>query len=732
MSRRYLRRAGAFIGGVATLLAPPSFAAKSQEKPISFLNQVEPILTRRGCNQGACHGSQFGKGGFKLSLAGYDPDLDYESIVRYGRGRRLQRIQPQTSLFLKKPTLAVPHLGGRLFDAQSEDYQTLTQWIAQGAPKPNPKDPVVVRLMVTPERRILHPKETFQLKVFAEYSDNTKQDVTRHTRVTSLNETLAEATPEGKVTAKQAGATAVMLRYAGLATVSHVVIPYVQPVAPPPNFSTQNPIDRLIAQRWRELRLAPSPLCSDSEFLRRASLDTIGTLPTPSEIRAFLADKTPDKRARLIDRLLDRPEYATYWTLKWNDLLRNSRVTLQVKGMWSLSNWTHANFAQNRPYNVFVHDLLTAQGGAYSDSPANYFRAATTPQELTETTAQLFLGVRLQCAKCHQHPFEKWSQRDYYQFSAYFARIGFRESAGAKEPTLYILPQGEVRHPKTGERMSPTPLAFGRSVKLAALDPDVNGDRRVALADWLTSRENVPFAKMVVNRYWGYLMGRGIVHPVDDMRVTNPSSNPELLDHLAQDFVAHNYDLKHLIRAICNSQVYQRSATPTPDNRLDEVFYSRYPPKQMPAEVLLDSLCMATGVPEKFVDFPLGTQAIQLPDATTSSPFLDTFGRPPRTTVCECERTAEPNLNQALQLITGDVVNGKISAIDGRVSQLIRTQKSDKEAIEDLYLVTLSRLPTASEWRLTLAAFSHAKDRRQAMEDLLWALLNRKEFITIR
>lgn len=698
---------------------------------VSFLNDVEPILTRNGCNQGACHGSQFGKGGFKLSLAGYDPDFDHESIVKVVRGRRVNWTQPEASLLLQKPTLMVAHLGGRLFSTNSADYQTLLRWLREGTPRPNSKDPHVIQIFATPQRRILHPNERLSLHIFARYSDGKQREVTAHTRINSLQDMVATVTPEGLVTAKAPGATAIMLRYAGLATVSHIVIPYA-PVANLKRFIPQNFVDGLVAKRWSELGLTPSEVCTDTEFLRRVSLDVIGTLPTPEEIRSFLNDTKPNRRERMVEYLLSRPEYADYWAVKWGDLLRSSRVTLTTKGMWSLSNWIRESLYTNKPYNTFVREILTAQGSTFSQSPTNYYRIASSPQELTEATAQLFLGIRIQCARCHQHPFERWSQRDYYQFSAYFARVGFKAGGdyGEKsgEQILYLKPTGEIQHPKTGERMLPTPL--GSTARLVSVDSQE--DRRLGLANWLTEKENLGFAKTIVNRYWGYLMGRGIVNPVDDMRVTNPPTNPELLEALAQDFIAHGYDLKHLLKTIATSRTYQLRSLSNANNRDDEVFYSHFLARRQSAEVLLDSVCFATGVPEKFEGLPLGVRAIQLPDTATASPFLDSTGRPSRTTVCECERVSEPNLSQVLQLMTGEGINRKIVHSEGRVAKLIREGRSPEQIIETLYLVTLSRTPNREEQRTAMQLFARSKSPQSAGEDLLWALLNTKEFAYIR
>lgn len=735
--------------GRATETSPAPRSASA----VSFLNTVEPILTRAGCNQGACHGSQFGKGGFKLSLAGYDPDFDYDSMVRQARGRRIVRIAPAASLLLQKPALEVPHQGGLKLARGSADYRTLAEWLRQGAPGPNPNDPVVTGLRVIPAQRILSPGQKQAITVFAIYSDHSVRDVTAHTRISSLNDAVASVTPEGMATATGYGATAVMLRYDGRVAVSHLLVPYPHAAAKSrvknsssastalSSSKTGRPnsyIDRLAAKQWQAMGLEPSELCTDSEFLRRVSLDVIGTLPSPEEVRTFLADTTPDKRERLVIRLLNRPEYADYWTVKWSDLLRCNRAALGEKGMWSFRNWIHARLSENTPYDRFVRDLITAQGDANSTGQVNYYRVASTPQDLTETTAQVFLGIRMQCAKCHHHPFEKWSQQDYYQFAAFFARVGSKnakESGGTgMEPILFAQSAGEVQHPKTGEKMVPTPLALDNGPRLASgtLNADTGGDRRRMLAEWMTGQDNLQFAECVVNRYWGALMGRGIIHPVDDLRVTNPPSNPELLEALARDFVAHGYDLKYLIHAICASRVYQLSSQATPQNRADTVFYSHYLSKRQPAEVLLDSLCLAAGAPEKFAALPLGFRAIQLPDASVSSTFLDAFGRPPRATACECERSAEPDLVQALQLLNGELINRKVTQKESRITRLLASNLSDREIITELYYAALSRPPQSGEMQTALTAFTAASGRRQAAEDLLWALLNTREFSYIR
>jgi hypothetical protein len=745
--------------------------------PVSFNNEIEPILTHSGCNQGACHGSQFGKGGFKLTLAGYDPDADYESIVKQAGGRRIAITDPPESLLLKKPSLGLAHVGGLKLPRESRDYRTVLEWLAQGAPGPNPSDPDVVGLSVIPAHLILAPSQMQRLVVRATYSNGRVREVTRHTRIASLNESLATVTPEGVVTAMGSGATAIMLRYSGRVAVAEIDVPYLTSPAAAKlragsnrkaksgflaksarnddmgSFDRMNKgwlraadrhtsgfdaslsfVDRLVAKRWRDLGLTPSPRCTDSEFIRRSSLDIIGTLPGPDEVRAFLANKNPRKRAMLIDELLDRPEYVDYWTLKWADLLRSSRSSLGAKSMSSLAGWIRTNIAENRPYDEWVRELLTAKGSSHIVGPANYFRSSASPQDLTETTAQLFLGQRLQCAKCHHHPFEKWSQKDYYQFAAFFARVGVKGGPNIENDQLVrVVSTGEVMHPKSGKRMAPTPLDLDNGPHHAGSGTlSDSKDRREELADWLSSRENLQFARTLVNRYWGALLGRGIVNPVDDMRVTNPPSNPELLDALSRDFIVHNFDLKHVLRTICTSQVYQRSSRPTLQNGQDDTFCSHYLPKRMPAEVMLDSLCTATGVSEKYAGLPVGVRAIQLPDSSVASQFLDSFGRPPRTTSCECERAAEPSLSQALSLLSGAEVNKKLSSPNGRIAGLVAAKKCDREIINELYLAAVSRPPDSSEMASAVRSFAKSSNQCQAAEDLLWAILNTREFSYIR
>ncbi len=720
----------------------PAFAGPGAGKPpmlptnISFKNDVEPILTRYSCNSGPCHGSQFGKGGFKLSLAGYDPDADWPAITRAARGRRVSASDPAHSLLLTKPALETPHAGGLKLKRGSADCQILERWISNGCPGPNPADPEPLSITVQPAVSHLPLHAHVKLRVYAQFSDTSVRDVTEHTRISAANEALAAVTPEGEATATGYGDGVIMLRYQGLAASAHIISPYPHRQGTrPATFKPSGFIDRLCLKSWQALNLEPSVPCTDAQFLRRASLDIIGTLPSVSEVLAFEADNSPDKRTSLIDELLQRPEYAEYWALKWGDLLRNSRTTAGEKGMWAFRNWIASSLNSNMPFDGFVRELITAKGSAYTSPAANYYRLIKGPEELAETTAQVFLGTRLQCARCHHHPFEKWSQTDYYRFAAYFARVsqGQKSADSSAEPYVTLASAGEVMHPKTGKAQVPAPLS--ETPYKASESETIGDDRRTALAKWLTAPGNHAFSTAVVNRYWSYFLGRGLVHPADDVRVTNPASNPELLNALATDFASHNFDLKRLIRTICTSQVYGLSATPTPGSAQDQVFYSHFLARRQPAEVLLDSISIATGVPQRFPGLPVGTRAIQLPDASVESEFLDAFGRPPRSSACECERSADPGLIQSLQMLNGDLVGAKVSsrAQGSVVAALISANKSDEECVSMLYLQTLSRRPSSAEMRIAIGTLNQRSNsaREQTLEDLLWALLNTSEFSSV-
>lgn len=717
------------------------------DAPISFRDGVIPVLSRAGCNQGACHGAQIGKGGFRLSLLGYDPEADYPVLTREGESRRIVRTEPQDSLLLQKATLGVPHAGGMRFRPDSPEYRILASWIADGCPGPRPGDASVRTIEVFPAESVLRapaggkpevvalpqdrgparlvslqPRQ--RLAAVARYDDGTVRDITGMAQYNTLNDGVARVDENGRVEINGAGATAVMVRFRGQAAVARFVAPYRE-AGPLTGFTPRGFVDELVAARWRQMGLTPSPPATDAEFIRRVYGDVLGILPTPDEIRAFLGSTDPARREKLVEQVLARPEYADYWTLKWGDLLRNSRDKLGEKGMWSFYNWLRASFRENKPLDRFARELITAQGSTFTTGPANYFRVVRAPADLAETTSQVFLGVRLACARCHHHPFEKWSQDDYWQMAAFFQRVGLKSSDEfgifGGEQVVRLLPTGETSNPRSGKRMLPTPLDGQPS--------DDPVDRRRPLAAWLTSPQNPLFARNLVNRYWAYLMGRGLVDPVDDMRVTNPPSNPELLDALARDFASRGFDARHLLRTIINSAAYQLASTPTPENRRDELFYSHYTARRMAAEELLDAISFATGAQEKFPNLPPGMRAVQLPDPGVQSYFLDTFGRPERAIACECERSVEPNMAQALHLMNSDFVQNKVTAADGRLVRLIAAKKSDDEILEELYLVTFSRPPSDPERQRARAAVTQAPERKEGLEDLLWALLNSREFL---
>jgi hypothetical protein len=711
---------------MVALLGLACLAADAPEGRVSFRNEIIPVLTKLGCNQGACHGAQHGKGGFKLSLLGFEPEPDYNAIVKGAGARRASPSTPEESLLLLKPTLAVAHGGGRRMEVDSREYNLIRTWLEQGAPPPDPAESAPKALAVEPAHREMEPGQEQRLAVTATFADGTTRDVTADARFDTLNEGAATVTPAGLAKAVGQGETNILVRYQGLAALARLTIPYAKGKAF--DFAPRNVVDEKAAAKWRELGLAPSPPCTDAEFLRRAMLDAIGTTPSPDEIDAFLADADPDKRIKLVDRLLDRPEYVDFWTLKWGDLLRvnSDEGKLGPQGMLAFNLWLRDAFRSNRSVDRMVEELITAQGSIYRNGPANYYRVAANPEDRAETTAQVFMGVRLQCAKCHHHPFEAYGQDDYYGLAAYFARIRAKRSDEfglfGREQVIFVAKAGEVRQPRSGKVMEPRPLND------APADDPV--DRRRALARWLTRPDNPWLARNVVNRYWGYLFGKGLVNPIDDLRVTNPPTNPELLDALASEFVEGGYDLKKLLRLVMTSRVYGLSALPTPDNRLDTTFFTHYPVKRLTAEQLLDAVDFATGTFEKFPRQPAGTRAIALPDTNYPSYFLDVFGRPARAIACECERSADPTLGQALHLMNGDLINRKLNQSDGRLARMLKDPKlTDETLVQVLYRVTFGRPATAAEVATARALIAGAPSRAVGAQDLFWGLLNSKEFL---
>jgi hypothetical protein len=707
------------------------------EPAVGFTEHVLPVLSKAGCNAGACHASQYGKGGFKLSVFAFAPEQDHQAIVRDGVGRRVNFLEPGRSLLLLKPTLGVPHMGGKRLKAGSVDYRILERWLASGAPPPSATAPLVTKLQVVPDRRVGAVGFTQQLRVVASYTDGKQRDVTAWAKFDSTDESVLQVGADGLVRTVGRGQGAAMVRFEGQAELATMVVPYADKVDLA-GWVNNNFIDRLAAAKFQQIGITPSPLCEDATFLRRAFLDVTGSLPTVEQAAAFLDSRDPDKRKKLIDRLLGltgdpaqdihNNEYAAYWSLKWSDLIRSNSAAIGEQGMWALHNWIKESFRENKPFDKFVRELITAKGSTYSNGPSNFYRIANNPQDLAETTAQLFLGVRLQCAKCHHHPYEKYSQADYYGFAAFFARVGSKGSQDfglfGGESVIMIRADGEVGHPRTGKILPPTPLEGKPAAETL--------DRRQALATWLTARDNRFFARNVVNRYFAYLMGRGLVEPIDDLRATNPPSNVELMDALADDFAKSGFNVKHLLRTIMNSRLYQLSSESNGSNASDVRFYSHYQVKRLPAEPLLDAIDGAAGTQTKFQKVPLGTRAIELPDAQYENYFLKTFGKPRREAVCECERVSMPNLAQALHTLNGDVIEAKITSPGGRVARLLAAKKPHDEIVNELYLATLCRRPTAAERATCHKLLAETKDARVFYEDLLWSLVNSKHFLFVR
>lgn len=703
---------------------------------VSFSEHILPILSKNGCNAGACHASQYGKGGFILSVFGYAPDQDRVAIVRDRQQRRVNFVEPEQSLLLLKPTMEVPHGGSRRLQKGSVDYQFLASWIAGGAPGPAKDAPVVASVAVYPSHRVGESGFQQQLRVEATYSNGVVRDVTHWAKFDSLDDAVLAVTPTGVVTAKGRGQAPAMVRFEGQAAISMVVVPFANSTDLS-QFTENNFIDKFAADKFRELGITPSGLCDDATFLRRAYVDAIGTLPTVAEATVFIDSTDPEKRRKLVDKLLGltgdpaqdiyNDQYAALWSLKWSDLIRSNSNDLGAQGMWAMHNWIKASFQANKAIDQFTKELVTAKGSIFSNGPANYFRLANNPPEMAEATAQLFLGVRLQCAKCHHHPFEKYGQDDYYGFAAFFSQIGNKGSQEfglfGGESVVVVRNGGEVRHPRSGKVMPPTPLE-GASVT----DPL---DRRIALAKWLTATDNKMFSRSIVNRYMGYLLGRGLVEPIDDMRATNPPSNPALLDALADDFVKNGYNLKQLMKTIMTSRLYQLESQPTPSNASDRRFYSHYRVKRLSAEPLLDAVDTVTGTQTKFQSLPLGTRAIELPDAEYPDYFLNTFAKPKRASVCECERAPDENLAQALHTLNGDIIANKIADSKGRVAKLLEEKKPHEETVTQIYLATLSRRPTAAELESSKSFLAASPSPKEFYEDLMWALINSKQFLFV-
>jgi hypothetical protein len=691
---------------------------------VSFRRDVIPAFSQAGCNMGACHGTPTGKGGFRLSLRGYLPDQDFAILSREAGGRRINPLAPETSLILRKPLGEVSHEGGLRLARSSKAFEFLHDWIAQGA-KDDPVGPAAVRLEILPESRVLMaPASTQQLIARVRYSDGLLRDVTPICYYDSSNPEIAEVDPEGFVRFKTRGEVAIIAHYLNLVAnirLTHLIeVPgFVRADVP-----QDNVVDRAVFAKLNRMRIRPSDVCTDREFIRRAYLDVIGVLPTPEEVTRFLEWPEKARRERAIDELLARTEFYDFWSLKFADILRANGRLIQPKGAYVFHRWIRSCLERDVPLDQFVRELLTAEGSTYKNPATNYFRISRDPESAVETTAQLFLGVRIQCAKCHNHPFERWTQDDYYGFAAFFSQVGRKKGNLPDEEVVFVSGSGEVHQPRTGQRMKPKALGGP-----AFDDSPQERDRRAKLASWLAGADNPFFAKSLVNRIWYHLMGRGIVEPVDDFRDSNPASNDELLDSLTSEFVKGGYRLKPLIRTILRSRTYQLSATTNSLNVDDSLYFSHCQTRLLPAEVLLDAISTVTGTTTPFDGLPSGARAIQIPDGKIDNPFLKTFGRPARELACECERESESNLSQALQLIGGATVNGKLRDKDGRIARLAQCQKSPEQITRELYLVALCREPTASEKEAAVKHLGAAKNRLEAIEDLGWVLINSKEFL---
>ena len=700
--------------------------------PPSFVRDVLPALNQAGCASGGCHSKPEGQSGFKLSVFSYDPLSDYAEIVRDARSRRVFPAAPEESLILLKALTRVPHEGGQRFQPGSPTHQLLIRWIRAGMPYALTNEPVLQSISVFPAEGRYRKGGLQRLKVEARYSDGSVRDVTRLAAYDSSDKELARVDETGRVSiGKLTGQGVVVARYMGLVAASSLMVPADKVLKPKAYAAipTHNFIDGLALAQFQRLGLMPSDLCTDAEFLRRAKLDAVGLLPTPEEVRAFLADPSPDKRQRFIDTILEHPAYADYWANQWADLLRPNPDRVGVKSVFLLDQWLREQFRANRPYDQFVRDILMAEGSNHRAGPAVVYRDRRDPPELTTQFSQLFLGTRLECAKCHHHPNEKWSQDDFYQLAAYFGPVK-QKGAGLSPPisagteTFYFTPGGEVKHPVSGVAMTPRPPEGPELPKSESRDP------RRHLADWLTAPENPFFAKAAVNRVWGHFFGRGLVHPVDDFRSSNPCVNPALLEALAADFASHGYDLKHLLRTVMASRTYQLSSVPNATNLGDTRQFSRSYRRRLPAEVLVDAVTDTTGVPENFSAVPPGGRAMQTWSYKIASHFLDAFGRPNSSSDCPCERDAQLSVVQSLHLMNSKVLQSKLADPKGRVQQLAASDRGEAELVAEVYLLLLNRLPSESERQSALRAFTMpGASRKTAVEDVFWALLNSPEFV---
>jgi len=724
----------AVASGTVSPNLPVTVTGITHDVPINFPNQIVPIFTKLNCNSGGCHGKASGQNGFKLSLLGFYPDEDHEFLVKEGRGRRVFQPAPTQSLLLTKPTGQSPHGGGKRMDADSYEYRLITRWIQQGMPYGKAEDPVVTGIRCLPEGRVMDRSTQQQITVVATYSDGSTEDVTRMALFEANNTEMAEVTTTGLVsTLDLAGEVAIMARYQGQVSTFRSTIPLGAVIAERP--PVKNFIDTAVMGKLDVLGIPPSPLADDATFLRRVYVDITGTLPSAEEVQAFLADTNPAKRDALVDRLVDSPAYADYFANKWNMVLRNKRDGNDLQSStFGFHRWLWTALYDNQPYSDMVTNLLTASGGPDENPAVTWYREVDQTNEQVEDVAQLFLGLRIQCARCHHHPFEKWSQDDYYGLAAFFSRVGRKNIVGGNNQVtdkriFHQDTQGpaQSRNERSGKMLVPTGLGSPPLTLAPEEDP------RVHLAQWMADPQNPFFAKALVNRYWKHFFSRGIVEPEDDMRETNPPSNPELLNQLAQHFVQQGFDLKDLVRTICKSSTYQLSSLPNEYNLKDKQNFSRYYPKRLSAEVLYDAFHQVTGTTQSFGGLPAGTRSMEIPDPTMSQNvyFLKVFGMPAGDTACECERSQEANLAQSLHLLNSSEVQNKISAGNARPAVMANEkERPSEEKIRELYRWVYSRDPDAEELAIAVAHLNkHQDNLKLALEDITWALINTKEFL---
>ncbi|MST93897.1 MAG: DUF1553 domain-containing protein [Pedosphaera sp.] len=740
-NRQTIARCLAAVFGIL-LPCQITFAA---EPPVSFRTDVMPLLSKLGCNAGTCHGNANGKGGFKLSLRGQDPDLDWIALTRDQSGRRVNPLDPPNSLFLLKSTTGLAHEGGQRLRPDSDAWRTLTRWIANGAKDDGATALKLARLEVTPPEQVLiEPKREVKLQARAIFTDGSERDVSRLAVYDPAN-LLVSVSPDGLVTSQRPGETTVIVRFLEKQTPVRLAFVPKRPAfkwsSPPEN----NFIDHEVFAKLRTLRMNPAPLCSDEIFLRRAHLDLLGLIPTGDEARAFLADTAPGKRTKLVETLLQRPEFVDFWTLKWADLLRIEERQLDAKGMQTFHQWIHESIAANKPLDQFARELVSARGSTYTNAPANWYRANRTAVQRAENTAQLFLGARLNCAQCHNHPFERWTQDDYHNWTAVFARVDYkilenkRKDESDKQEfkgdqIVFLTNSASWINPRLGKPA--TPRLLGGST-IAELKLPVERDELDALADWLTRRENPWFAKMQANRIWFHLMGRGLVDPVDDFRASNPPSHPELITALARELADHHFDMRHLIRVVMNSRAYQLASETNETNGDDEINYSHNRLRRLGAEQLLDSQCLATGAALQLKDQPKLTRISEMiegrkhykPLTSTEDKFLAAFGKPPRLVCSESERSNDTTMGQAFQFVSGPLLNELLTRQKNRLGRLVASGQDERAMLTELYWATLSRPPAGAELGRLAPRLKAANDKRAALEDIEWALLNSKEFV---